>query len=80
VTAKHPQQRVEILLDGELQKTVTLTQVNDNQFTVSIPQALQKTKTIAIDLRFLDAISPQSLGMNADTRTLALGLKQIRFD
>ena len=80
VTPKHPQQRVEIFLDGELQKTVTITQANDNQFTVSIPQALQQAKTITIDLRFLDAISPQSLGMNADARTLALGLKQIRFD
>jgi hypothetical protein len=80
VTAKHPQQRVEILLDGVLQKTVTLRQTNDNQFTVPIPQALQQAKTITIDLRFLDAISPQSLGMNADARTLALGLKQIRFD
>jgi hypothetical protein len=80
VTPKHPQQRVEILLDGDLQKTVTLKQANDNQFTVLIPQALQQAKTITIDLRFLDAISPQSLGMNADARTLALGLKQIRFD
>jgi hypothetical protein len=80
VTPKHPQQRVEILFDGTLQKTATLTQASDNQFTVAIPQAMQNAKTITIDLRFLDAISPQSLGMNADTRTLALGLKQIRFD
>ena len=80
VTPKHPRQRVEIFLDGQLQKTVSLTQANDNQFTVAIPQALQHAKKITIDLRFLDAISPQSLGMNGDNRTLALGLKQIRFD
>lgn len=80
VMPKHPNQRVEIFFDGKLQKTVTLTQTNDNQFTVAIPQALQNAKTIKIDLRFLDAISPQSLGMNGDNRTLALGLKQIRFD
>lgn len=80
VTPKHPQQRVEIFLDGQLQKTVTLMQANDNQFTVTLPQTLRHAKTITIDLRFLDAISPQSLGMNGDNRTLALGLKQIRFD
>jgi hypothetical protein len=80
VIPKHPRQRVEILFDGVLQKTVTLTQANDNQFTVAIPQAMQNAKTITIDFRFLDAISPQSLGMNGDNRTLSLGLKQIRFD
>lgn len=80
VTPKHPQQRIEIFFDGQLQKTVSLTQANDNQFTVAIPQALHHAKKITIDLRFLDAISPQSLGMNGDNRTLALGLKQIRFD
>jgi hypothetical protein len=80
VTSKHPQQRLEILLNGQLQKTVTLTQASDNQFTLAIPQALQDSKTITIDFKFLDAISPHSLGMNGDTRTLALGLKQIRFD
>ena len=80
VTPQHPQQRVEIFFDGRLQKTVTLTQANDNQFTVAIPQALHHAKKITINLRFLDAISPQSLGMNGDSRTLALGLKQIRFD
>jgi hypothetical protein len=80
VTSKHPQQRVEILLNSQLQKTVTLTQASDNQFTLAIPQALQDSKTITIDFKFLDAISPHSLGMNGDTRTLALGLKQIRFD
>lgn len=80
VTPKHPQQRVEIFFDGQLQKMVTLTQANDNQFTVAIPQTLSHAKKITIDLRFLDAISPQSLGMNSDNRTLAVGLKQIRFD
>jgi hypothetical protein len=80
VTPKHPQQRVEIFFDGQLQKTVTLTQANDNQFTVAIPQTLHHAKKITIDFRFLDAISPKSLGMNGDNRTLSLGLKQIRFD
>jgi hypothetical protein len=80
VAPNHPQQRVEVSLGGQLQSSVTLTQAKDNRFTIAIPQSLQQDKTITIHLRFLDAASPQSLGMNADTRTLALGLKQIRFD
>jgi hypothetical protein len=80
VAPNHPQQRVEVSLGGQLQTSVTLTQAKDNRFTITIPQSLQQDKTITIHLRFLDAASPQSLGMNADTRTLAFGLKQIRFD
>jgi hypothetical protein len=80
VTPNHPQQRVEVSLDGQLQKMVTLSQASDNRFTIEIPKSLQGGKIITIGLRFLDAASPQSLGMNADTRTLAIGLKQIRFD
>jgi hypothetical protein len=80
VTPNHPVQRVEVSLDGQLQKIVTLTQASDNRFTIAIPASLQSRKMITISLRFLDITSPQSLGMNADTRTLAIGLKQIRFD
>jgi hypothetical protein len=80
VTPNYPLQRVEVSLNGQLQKIVTLTQATDNCFTIEIPKSLQGAKMITIGLRFLDAASPQSLGMNADTRTLAIGLKQIRFD
>lgn len=80
VTPNHNQQRVEVSLDGQLQKMFSLSQTVDNRFTIEIPQSLRGAKTIAIGLRFLDAASPQSLGINADTRTLAIGLKQIRFD
>lgn len=80
ITPQHPEQRVEIWLDGQAQKTVTLRQINDNQFTIAIPPSLQHSKSITIDMRFLDAISPQSLGINKDDRALALGLKRIHFD
>ena len=79
VTEALPMQRVEIELNGHAQKTVELRAVDDNRFTVSIPYAMQQEKTIEITLRFLDAVSPAELGLNDDARTLAVGLKEIRF-
>lgn len=80
VTPHYKHQRVEVSLNGQLQKMVTLSRASDNRFMIDIPKFLQSGKTITIGLRFLDAASPQSLGINGDTRTLAIGLKQIRFD
>ena len=79
VTEAHPAQRVDIELNGQVQKTVTLSAIGDDLFVVPIPFAMQQEKTIEITLRFLDAVSPAVLGLNDDARTLAVGLKEIRF-
>lgn len=80
VTPTHPVQRVEVSLNGQPIRTVVLKGATDNQFTIAIPSSIQHALSLEIGFRFLDAISPKTLGMNADDRTLAIGLKQIQFN
>ena len=79
VNTKLPVQRVEISLNGQVQKNVSLNLANDNLFTLPIPPSMREANQLAITFRFLDATSPKALGMNDDPRTLAMGLKTITF-
>ena len=79
VNTKLPVQRVEISLNGQMQKIVSLNLANDNLFTLPIPISMREANQLAITFRFLDATSPKALGMNDDPRTLAMGLKTITF-
>lgn len=79
VTEAYPIQRVEIELNGQIQKTVVLSAFDGNRFFVTIPYDMQRDQTLEIILRFLDAVSPAELGLNEDPRVLALGLQEIRF-
>ena len=80
VTANHPQQRVNILLDGKLQKSVTLLNPADNTITIAIPEKPLHPDYITVELEFPDKASPESLGINPDRRQLAIGITGARFD
>jgi hypothetical protein len=80
VTANHPQQRVNIWLDGKLQKSVTLLNPANNTITITIPEKPLHPDYITVELEFPDKASPESLGINPDRRQLAIGITGARFD
>jgi hypothetical protein len=81
VSPKHPTQRVEIWVNGQLQKTVSLNAFEGNRFSVKVPATDSTAKQSALIIfKMPDAISPKSLGLGADDRKLGIGLEQIRID
>ena len=79
VSPKHDHQRVNIFLDGQLQKTATLSQFQDNRIAIPIPQSISKQSSVEIRFELPDAISPKELGMGEDARRLAIGLQSATY-
>jgi hypothetical protein len=81
VLPQHPAQRVIVSVNGEQVLTTQLVQLQDNHLdipiTAAIRQHLADTDRLTIELQLPDAISPQQLGLNDDSRVLGLGLKRL---
>jgi hypothetical protein len=79
IQSKHPTQQVNISLNGEPQKTVTLNKLDNNQIELSIPSSAYGKEWINLSFNLPQAISPKELGMSEDTRKLGIGLKSAVF-
>lgn len=81
VQPQHPSQRVIVSLNGEQVLDTRLTQLQDNHLEIPISAALRQRLAVddrlMIDLQLPDAISPQQLGLNDDSRVMGLGLKRL---
>jgi len=79
VNDKHPEQFIEIWLNGVFQKKITLKDFGNNQFDIEIPKEQQGAQTLTIQFKFPGITTPKSIGMGDDDRKLALGLKSVQF-
>ncbi|WP_218068315.1 DUF6311 domain-containing protein [Candidatus Thiosymbion oneisti] len=81
VSPLHPEQNIEISVNGMVATTARLTTYAANRIRVPIPDAvrekLQKHRTLRLKFRFPDAVRPQALRIGDDSRSLALGLMAI---
>jgi hypothetical protein len=81
VLPQHPAQRVIVSLNGEPVLTTRLTQLQDNHLEIPIPAAIREqlvdNDRLTIELQLPDAISPEQLGLNDDSRVMGLGLKRL---
>jgi hypothetical protein len=81
VLPQHPAQRVIVSLNGEQVLTTRLTQLQDNHLEIPIPAAIREqlvhNDRLTIKLQLPDAISPEQLGLNDDSRVMGLGLKRL---
>ena len=74
ISPTHPIQKIEVWVNGRLQKIYNLSQPVNNK--VNIPLLLDRARDyVLIDLRLPNSISPKELGMGDDTRKLAIGLE-----
>ena len=89
VSPKHAIQRVEVWVNGQLQKTVALSAFESNRFSVTVPatkvsNAANNTHATSqptvIVLKMPDAISPKALGIGEDVRQLGIGLETIQIN
>jgi hypothetical protein len=80
VYGKHPKQDVEILINGLLQKTVSLTEFESNQIDITLPASLLGQEYFKLELKMLNPASPKALGIGDDDRQLGLGAISAVFE
>ena len=80
ISPSHPFQRVKIQVNGRALSTVKLDQPEHNAIEIHIDAQMQKTGYLAIDLIFLDAAQPKTIGIGDDDRYLAIGIESARFN
>jgi hypothetical protein len=75
---EHPQQNIEVFLNGERQFDLALTKAETT--TLSIPIDCSAAGTpIALGFRIRNSLSPLELGISHDNRALGLGLLSLRL-
>ena len=78
ITASHPKQVVEILINNAPNQVATFSKDQENKVIIHIPESM-KQKYIAIELRLPDSKSPKDLGIGDDIRQLGVGLTKVEF-
>jgi len=80
VSKAHPIQRVEVTVDGVKRYQYTLNNFDNNEIRIPIFKSTSaKEKIINLHFSFLDAVSPQQIGIAPDDRVLAIGFKNATF-
>ena len=79
VNTSHPNQRLQIYINGHWYADAQLTSFDDNIVNITIPKIALQQGYVAIKIIHANAISPQQLGAGSDRRLLAIGLKSASF-
>jgi hypothetical protein len=80
VNAKQPTQAVEVMIDGQNPKKLTLSRFEGNLIKIPIPASAHGKEWLNIDLKIPNAVSPKALGIAPDDRLLGVGLKSAVFE
>lgn len=80
VHEKHPKLDVEILINGVLQKKVSLTEFESNRIDIPLPASLLGQDYFKLELKILNPASPKALGIGEDDRQLGLGAISAVFE
>ena len=80
ITPVHPEQILEIWLNGKLQEKVAIRTSEPVQFEILLPELFDELKPLNIEFRTPNAISPLEAEISAsDKRKLGVGLRNIKF-
>lgn len=79
ISKNHIAQKIEVIVNGVAAPLVTMTEGTGNKFIIEITKEmrtqLNNNNRLSFQFNFLDAVSPQALGINNDTRELAIRLQ-----
>ncbi|CAN1500535.1 hypothetical protein MCEZE4_00484 [Burkholderiaceae bacterium] len=74
----HPTQSVEILVNGILEKNITISNADTTNIELNLPKSSDKDY-VTIEFKLPNNISPTALGIGADIRRLGIGLLSATF-
>jgi hypothetical protein len=81
VTPAHPKQDVAVKINGALVLTTSLATAGDNLLQIPVPRDMQEESAgrgvMRVRFEFPNAVEPKHIGLNDDSRKLALGLQAI---
>jgi hypothetical protein len=77
---KHPEQKIEILVNGAKQKDVLLSGKEVQKINIPVPKLHQHDGYLLIEFHFPDRKSPKELGQGVDERKLGLGIVGATFE
>lgn len=84
VSPSHPAQHVTILVNGDIAARISLRHTHERKLNVAVPQsALKKADErgyLKLKFKLPDAARPKALGLNGDTRQLAIGLSSLTLE
>ena len=79
VGPKHPEQPVDLWLDGEKGQSFYLKAYSDNLMEIQIPEVVRKTGAMQgyhlLRFSIVNLTRPADVGMGPDSRNLGIGLK-----
>ena len=79
VSPHHPQQAVEVWVNGQLQQKPIFTQSEGNHISIGIPKEANARGYVTIELRFPNRVKPKAIGMGDDIRELSIGIESATF-
>lgn len=79
VSPAHPQQAVEVWVDGVLAQTPVFRQSEHNQILIDIPPQATRYGYMTVELRFPNRVKPKDIGMGDDIRELSIGIESATF-
>jgi hypothetical protein len=80
VGPKHQVSNIEILINGEYQKTIHVTKQLNNMMSITIPDKFKRDNFVMLEFKYLNPISPKGAGFgNQDDRLLTLGIESIQI-
>jgi len=81
VTAKHPLQRIDVVVNDVDVGTWTYTrEAPSGERSIEIPESVARSGSLRIVFKGLDAVSPQQVGESADARVLGLGIRTVTIN
>ena len=80
VSPLHPQQAVEVFVDHMPPQTITLSNAQENSWTIELPSGLQDKKYLELEFHMKNPASPKDVGgVPGDDRRLGIGLISAQY-
>ena len=77
INHRHPNQVLEVFVNGKLNQRVILTKSENNQILITLPKSI--SPELRIGFAFSNPVSPQALGLGDDTRQLSIGITGLKY-
>jgi hypothetical protein len=79
VNANHPEQMIQLLINGSMGPQKVLHSFDDNTIVITIPPIASRQGYISLKMTYPNAKSPRQINNGSDIRVLAIGLKSATF-
>ncbi len=77
INQRHPNQVVEVFVNGKHNQRVILAENENNQILITLPKSV--ASEVRIGFAFSNPVTPNALGLGDDTRQLSIGITSLEY-